>query len=120
MLNHNAGHLSGDQAELTQRLDLLRNQLNGAELCPPRAFQALLATAREQPWSEESQPPDPGRPLSDVERAARAVTDRHFLAEAISPGRAMLLYGRIRLEPLHQPLPLLRLSLSQPDGSRTA
>src|SRR5271157_1952431 len=93
LLNHNAGHLSDDQLELTQRLDLLMNQLSGSEPRPPRSLQSILATTRSLPVSAEIEACfDPGRPLQAVEDAARAVTDRHFAAGDVAASRPMLLY----------------------------
>ena len=94
LLNHNAGHLSDDQSELTQRLDLLMNQLSGSEPRPPRSLPSILATTRSQPLSDEIEAClDPRRPLQAVEDAARAVTDRHFAAGDVSASRPMLLYA---------------------------
>ena len=95
LLNHNAGHLSDDQSELTQRLDLLMNQLSGSEPRPPRSLLSIFATTRSQPLSAEIEAClDPRRPLQAVEAAARVVTDRHFAAGDGSASRPMLLYMR--------------------------
>jgi len=94
LLNHNAGHLSDDQSELTQRLDLLMNQLSGSEPRPPRSLRSILTTTRSRPLSAEIEAClDPGRPLQAVEAAARAVTDRHFAAGDVAASRPMLLYA---------------------------
>ena len=94
LLNHNAGHLSDDQSELTQRLDLLMNQLSGSEPRSPRSLLSILATTRSQPLSAEIEAClDPRRPLQAVEAAARVVTDRHFAAGDGSASRPMLLYA---------------------------
>jgi hypothetical protein len=94
LLNHNAGHLSADQSELTQRLDLLMNQLSGSEPRSPRSLLSILATTRSQPLSAEIEAClDPRRPLQAVEAAARVVTDRHFAAGDGFASRPMLLYA---------------------------
>ncbi len=94
LLNHNAGHLNDEQSELTQRLDLLMNQLSGSEPRPPRFLASYLATLRAQPLSEEIEGClDPRRSLHAVEDASRAVTERHFAPAGISQSRTMLLYA---------------------------
>ena len=98
LLNHNAGHLTGDQSELTQRLDLLMNQLNGSEPRSPRSLQAILAAARLRPLDDEvGACLDPRRPLEAVENEARRVTDRHFADSGDRAGRRMLLYAPLYL-----------------------
>ncbi len=44
LLNHNAGHLTVDQAELTRRLDALANTLSSREPRPARSLRAMLKT----------------------------------------------------------------------------
>lgn len=98
LLNHNAGHLTGDQSELTQRLDLLMNQLNGSEPRSPRSLQAILSAAQTRPLDPEVEAClDPARPLEAVENDARRVTDRHFADTGDRAGRRMLMYAPLYL-----------------------
>jgi 2-iminoacetate synthase len=98
LLNHNAGHLTGDQLELTQRLDLLACQLSPGQPRPPRRLQARLEEANSgSPNQELESCLDLGRPLEDVERAARLVTEQHFAGSPEASGRKMLLYAPVYL-----------------------
>ena len=98
LLNHNAGHLTGDQSDLTQRLDLLMNQLNGSGPRSPRSLQAILETVRSRPLDEQVEAClDPHRPLEAVENEARQVTERHFADRGPQSSRRMLLYAPLYL-----------------------
>jgi 2-iminoacetate synthase len=98
LLNHNAEHLTDDQAELTQRLDLLGLQLGGRESRPPRSLRAALDDARNAPLpSGVAACLDPKTPLEDIENEARMVTDRHFGTVDAPSRRSMLLYAPLYL-----------------------
>ena len=98
LLNHYAGHLTNDQLELIERLDLLARQLSSDEPRPPRSLQAVLERAESYTLNDEVESClDPRRPLEEIERAAQAVTDRHFSAGADIPRRKMLLYAPLYL-----------------------
>lgn len=98
LLNHNAEHLTEDQAELTRRLDLLSLQLCGKESQPPRSLRAALDVARRAPLPDDvAVCLDQRTPLGDIENEARMVTDRHFAAFDAPSHRSMLLYAPLYL-----------------------
>lgn len=98
ILNHFAGFLTDDHRELTRRLDLLANRLSPDDSRPPRLLQSRLRERQSSRLDEEVESClDPGRPLEDVERAAKALTDRHYMPETGPLGRKMLLYAPLYL-----------------------
>jgi 2-iminoacetate synthase len=98
LLNHNAEHLTDDQAELTQRLDLLGLQLGGRDSRPPRSLRAALDAARRAPLPDNvAACLDRRTPLEDIENEAQIVTDRHFAALDAPSHRSMLLYAPLYL-----------------------
>ncbi len=97
LLNHNAGRLTEDQRQLTERLDLLMNQLGGEPTRTPRRLRSYLETALSGPEPRElADCLDPSRPLESVEAAAREVSESRF-AHAETRKRSMLLYAPLYL-----------------------
>lgn len=101
LLNHWGTRLPSVHAELTRQLDRLGVAVRSGKARSPRGLRQALANAREHSLDPDvAACLDPGRPIEEVEQAAREVTARHFPAlngGRGGVGRAMVLYAPLYL-----------------------